>query len=85
MLLLVAMQYKTTLWILDTFHTLSTSKTKTLTSLIPIYLYFKKLVKQSCLKTATLLSQYILMFLLSAGNLKNTYSYAQLLALLNNV
>ena len=81
MSILTAMQCKAALWILGTFYTSSTSEIKALASLIPIYLYFKKLVKQSCLRTTTFLSQYILMSLLSA---KNAFPYPQLLALLNN-
>ena len=81
MSLLAAMQCKAALWILGAFYTLPTSEIEALVSLISIYLHFKKLVKQSCLKTTTLFSQHILISLLSA---KNTFPYPQLLALLNN-
>ena len=44
-LLLIAVQYKATLWILSVFFTLPTSRIEALASLIPIYFYLKKLVK----------------------------------------
>ena len=55
-----------------------------LADLIPIQLYLKKLVKRSCLQTATLPSQHALMSLLSARNSKGTYPHSQSLALLND-
>ena len=55
-----------------------------LAGLIPIQLHLKKLVKRSCLRTATLPSQHTLMSLLSARNSKGTHPHSQLLALLNN-
>ena len=52
--------------------------------LIPIHLHFKKLVKQSCLRAATLPSQHVLMSLLSARNSKGTPPHPQSLVLLND-
>ena len=78
------MQYKAALWILITFCTSLTSEIETLVGLIPTHFYFKKLVKQYCLKTTTLLSQHKLIFLLSVRNSKSTCSHLQLLVLLNN-
>jgi len=83
-LLLAAMQHKATLWILGAFCTSPTSGIKALAGLISIHLHLKKLVKQSCLRTATLSSQYILMSLLSTRNSKGTCPHPQSLALLND-
>jgi len=54
--LLTAIQHKAALWILDAFCTSPTSGLEALAGLIPIQLYLKKLVKWSCLQTATLSS-----------------------------
>ena len=54
MSLLAAMQCKAALWILGAFRTSPTGGIKALAGLISIHLYLKKLVKQSCLKAATL-------------------------------
>ena len=54
MLLLTVMQYKATLWILGAFHTSPTGRIEALAGFIPIHLHLKKLVKQFCLRTATL-------------------------------
>ena len=59
--LLAAMQRKAALWILGAFHTSLTGGLEALAGLIPIQLHLKKLVKQSCLRTATLPSQHALM------------------------
>ena len=72
MLLLATIQHKATLWILGAFCTSPTGEIEALAGLIPIQLHFKKLVKQSCLWTATLPSQHALMSLLSAKNSKGT-------------
>jgi len=69
---------------LGVFYTSSTGGIKALGGLIPIHLHLKKLAKWSYLRTATLSSQYTLMFLLSAKNSKDTSPYLQLLALLSN-
>ena len=53
MSLLAAMQCKAALWILGAFCISPTGGIKALADLIPIYLHFKKLVKQSCLRAAT--------------------------------
>ena len=53
-LLLAAMQHKAALWILGAFCTSLTSGIEALAGLIPIQLHLKKLVKWSCLWTATL-------------------------------
>ena len=83
-LLLAAMQRKAALWILGAFHTSPTGRIEALADLIPIHLYLKKLVKQSCLRTATLSSQYALMFLLSAKHSKGAPPHPQSFALLND-
>jgi len=83
-LLLAASQCKAALWILGAFYTFSTNGIKALVGLIPIQLHLKKLVKQSCLRTATLPSQHALMSLLSAKHFKSTPSHPQSLALLND-
>jgi len=83
-LLLAIMQYKAALWILNIFHTSHTGGIEALAGLISIHLHFKKLVKQSCLRTTTLLSQHALISLLSAGNSKSACSHLQLLVFLNN-
>ena len=70
--LLAAMQHKAALWILSTFCTSPTDRIEALAGLIPIQLYLKKLVKWSCLWTATLPSQHVLISLLSARNSKDT-------------
>ena len=67
MLLLVAMQHKAALWILDAFPT---GGIEALAGFIPIQLHLKKLVKWFCLWTATLPPQYALMSLLSATHSK---------------
>jgi len=54
--LLAAMQCKTALCILGAFCTSPTGGIEALASLILIHLHLKKLVKQFCLKTATLSS-----------------------------
>jgi len=56
MLLLAAIQRKAALWILGAFFTSPTGGIEALVGLIPIQLHLKKLVKQSCLWTATLSS-----------------------------
>ena len=84
MLLLVAMQHKAALLILGTFCTSFTGGIKALADLISIHLHLKKLVKQSCLRAATLPSQHALMSLLSAKYSKGTPPHPQFLALLNN-
>ena len=83
-LLLAAMQRKAALWILGAFHTSPTGGIEALADLIPIHLHLKELVKQSCLKAATLPSQHTLMSLLSAKHSKDTPPHPQSLALLNN-
>ena len=70
--LLAAMQHKAALWILGEFCTSPTGGIEALADLIPIQLHLKKLVKRSCLWTATLPSQHILISLLSARNSKDT-------------
>jgi len=45
MLLSAAIQNKAAIWILDIFHTLSTSGIEALAGLVLIYLHLKKLVK----------------------------------------
>jgi len=82
--LLAAMQCKAALWILGAFCISSTGGIKALADLIPIQLHLNKLVKWSCLKTATLSSQHVLMSLLSAKHSKGALSHPQSLALLNN-
>ena len=84
MLLLAAMQCKAALWILGAFCTSPTSGIEALADLIPIHLHLKKLVKRSCLRTATLPSQHALISLLSAKHSKGASSHLQSLALLNN-
>lgn len=79
------MKCRTTLQILDTSCTSPTSRIKTLVGLIPIYLYLKKLVKWSCLRTTNLLSLYVLVFLFSTRNSQGTFPYPQLLDFLNDV
>jgi len=74
-LLLAAIQCKAALWILGIFHTLPTGGIEVLVGLTPIYLYFKRLVKWSCLRIATLSSQYVLISLLSVRNSKDTCSF----------
>ena len=81
--LLATMQCKAALWILGAFCTSLTSGIESLAGLIPIHLYLKKLVKQSCLRAATLSSQHALLSLLSARNSKDTHPHPQSLALLN--
>ena len=83
-LLLAAMQCKAALWILGAFCISPTGRIKALAGLIPIYLHFKKLVKRSCLRAATLPSQHALMSLLSAKHSKGTPPHPQSLALLND-
>ena len=82
--LLAAMQCKAALWILGAFCTSLTGGIEALAGLIPIYLHLKKLVKQSCLRAATLPSPHALISLLSARNSKGAPSYPQSLALLND-
>ena len=82
--LLAAMQCKATLWILCAFYTLPAGGIETLVGLIPIYLYLKKLVKQFCLRTATLLLQYVPMSLLRTKHFKSASSHPQSLTLLND-
>ena len=82
--LLAAMQCKAALWILGAFRTSPTSGLEALAGLIPIQLHLKKLVKWSCLWTATLPSQHALMSLLSTRNSKGTHPHPQSLALLND-
>ena len=84
MLLLAAMQHKAALWILGAFRTLPTGGIEALAGLIPIQLHLKKLVKWSCLQTATFPSHHVLMSLLSARNSKGTRPHPQSLALLND-
>ena len=84
MSLLAAMQRKAALWILDAFRTSPTDVIEALAGLIPIQLHFKKLVKQSCLRATTLLSQHALISLFSARNSKGTCPHPQLLAFLND-
>jgi len=69
---------------LGAFYTSPTGGIEALAGLIPIHLHFKKLVKQSCLRAATLPSQHALMSLLSACNSKGTCPHSQSLALLTN-
>ena len=83
--LLAAMQRKAALWILGVFSTSPTGGIEALADLIPIHLHLKKLVKQSCLRAATLPSQYALMSLLSAKHFKGTPPHPQFLALLNDI
>ena len=64
--LLIAMQYKATLW-----NTLPTSEIEALVGLILIQLHLKKLIQKSCLRIATLSLQYILISLLSTRNSKS--------------
>ena len=84
MLLLAAMQHKAALWILGAFCISPTGGIKALAGLIPIHLHFKKLVKQSCLRAASLLFQHALMSLLSAKHSKSAPPHPKSLALLNN-
>ena len=77
-------QRKAALWILGAFRTSPTGGIEALAGLIPIHLHLKKLVKRSCLRAATLSSQYALLTLLSARNSKGTHSYPQSLALLTD-
>ena len=84
MSLLAAMQHKAALWILGAFCTSPTSGIEALAGLIPIHLHLKKLVKQSCLRAATLPFQHALMSLLSAKHSKGTPPHPQSLALLND-
>ena len=79
------MQYKATHWILGAFRTSPTGGIEALAGLIPIHLHLKKLVKQSCLRAATLPSQHALLSLLSARNSKGAHPYPQSLALLTDV
>ena len=79
------MQCKAALWILSAFCTSPTGEIKALAGLIPIHLYFKKLVKQSYLRTATLLLQHALISLLSAKHSKSAPPHPQFLALLNDI
>ena len=78
------MQRKAALWILGAFCTSPTGRIEALAGLIPIHLHLKKLVKWSCLRTATLPLQYALMSLLSAKHSKGTPPHPQSLALLND-
>jgi len=78
------MQCRAALWTLGTFRTSPTGEIKALEGLIPIQLHFKKLVKQSCLRAATLPSQHALMSLLSAKHSKEASPHPQSLALLND-
>ena len=82
--LLTAMQCKAVLWILSAFHTSPTGGIEALVDLISIHLHLKKLVKQFCLRTATLPLQHALMSLLSTKHSKGTLSHPQSLALLND-
>jgi len=82
--LLAAMQHKAALWILGAFRTSPTGGIEALAGLIPIQLHLKKLVKWSCLRTATLPLQHTLMFLLSAKHSKSASLHPQFLALLND-
>jgi len=82
--LLTAMQCKAALWILGAFCTSPTSGIEALAGLIPIHLHLKKLVKRSCLRTATLPFQHALMSLLSAKHFKGAPPHPQFLALLND-
>ena len=77
MLLLVTMQWKAALWILGAFNISPTSGIKALVGLIPIQLHLEKLVKRSCLRTATLPLQHALMSLLSAKHTKGAPPYPQ--------
>jgi len=52
--LLATIQCKAALWILGVFYISLTGGIVALAGLIPIHLHFKKLVKQSCLRTVTL-------------------------------
>jgi len=81
-LLLAAMQHKAALWILGAFCTSSTGGIEALAGLISIQLYLKKLVKQSCLRTATLPSQYFFLFinLLHSAQLQSMADYLQQVA-----
>ena len=79
------MQRKAALWILGAFHTSPTGGIEALEGLIPIHLYFKKLVKRSCLRATMLFSQHALLSLLSARNSKGAHPHPQSLALLTNV
>ena len=83
--LLAAMQRKAALWILGVFSTSPTGGIEALADLIPIHLHLKKLVKQSCLRAATLPSQYALMSLLSDKHSKGAPPHPQSLALLNDI
>ena len=78
------MQCKAALWILSAFCTFPTGGIKALAGLIPIHLYLKKLVKRSCLRTATLPSQHALISLLSDKHSKSVPSHPQFLTLLND-
>jgi len=73
--LLAAIQCKAALWILGAFCTSPTGRIEALTGLTPVQLHLKKLVKWSCLRTATLPSQHALMSLLSAKHSKGTPSH----------
>ena len=82
---LATLQYKTALWILGTFHTLLTGKIEALAGLIPIHLHFKKLAKQSCLRTVTFSLQHVLISLLSIKYSKSAFPYQQSFAFLNDI
>ena len=70
--------------ILGAFRTSPTGEIEALAGLIPIHLHLKKLVKQSCLRAATLPSQHALLSLLSACNSKGAHPHPQSLALLTD-
>ena len=83
-LLLAAMQCKAALWILGIFCTSPTGEIEALAGLILIHLHLKKLVKRSCLRTATFPFQHALMSLLSTKHSKGAPPHPQSLALLND-
>jgi len=79
------MQCKAALWILGAFRISPTGEIEALPGLISIHLHLKKLVKQFCLRTATLLSQHTLVSLLSAKRSKGAFPHPQFLALSNDI
>jgi len=81
---LATMQCKAVLWVLGAFCTSPTGGIEALAGLIPIYLHLKKLVKQFYVRATTLLSQYMLMSLLSTHNSKSICPYSQSPALLTD-
>ena len=74
-LLLAAMQCKAALWILGAFCISPTGGIEALAGLIPIHLYLKKLVKQSCFRAATLPPQHTLISLLSTKHFKSALQH----------